>query len=43
MQSCIPALAHLERLPEYLLGKNTKESLVNDLFFNNAYNFFAGL
>ncbi len=43
MPSCIPDLAHLERLAEYLLGKNTKESLVNDLFFNNAYNFFAGL
>ncbi|MDD6174266.1 MAG: membrane dipeptidase, partial [Firmicutes bacterium] len=43
MPSCIPDLAHLERLAEYLLGKNTKESLVEDLFFNNAYNFFAGL
>lgn len=43
MPSCIPDLAHLERLAEYLLGKNTKESLVDDLFFNNAYNFFAGL
>ncbi|MGI6262091.1 MAG: dipeptidase [Acutalibacteraceae bacterium] len=43
MPSSIPDLAHLERLAEYLLGKNTKESLIDDLFFNNAYNFFVGL
>lgn len=43
MPSCIPDVAHLERLGDYLLGKNTKESLVDALFFNNAYNFFAGL
>ena len=43
MPSCIPDAAHLERLGEYLLGKNTKESMVDDLFFNNAYNFFTGL
>lgn len=43
MPSCIPDIAHLEALADALLHKNTKEELVRKLFFDNAYNFFAGL
>lgn len=40
MPSEIKGIQDIGILYEYLLRKNYNESLVNDIFYNNAYNFF---
>lgn len=43
MPEALSGIEKLEGLYEYLLGKNIHESLVDKIFFGNAYNFFSKL
>lgn len=43
MPSCLKGIEDYSRFYEYLLGKNIKESWIDQLFFENAYRFFTGL
>lgn len=43
MPSCLPNLASLDRLAEYLLDRHMEEDFVNGLFFDHAADFFNKL